>query len=61
MNLELSSDYGTPASYKEAMNGEESKSWAPSMEAEIKNFVKRKSWQSIKRSEAQKSGQTIMG
>jgi hypothetical protein len=59
-NVELHGDDGTPADYKEAMQGKESEQWGPSMAAEILNFVKQKSWNPVQCSETNASGRTIM-
>jgi hypothetical protein len=58
--VELHEDDGTPADYKEAMQGKESEQLGPSMAAEILNSIKQKTWKPVQRSEANASGQTIM-
>jgi hypothetical protein len=48
-NATLTSDPGTPASYREALAGADSKKWHEALVAELNNFTKRGSWAMIER------------
>jgi len=60
-NTELASDFGEPKDLHEALNGPDAERWKPSIGAEIMNFIKRKSWIKVPRSEAVASGKTTVG
>jgi hypothetical protein len=60
-NTELSSDHGEPKELlSEALVGPEKEMWLPSAVNEIMNFIKRGSWKKVPRSQARKSGKTIL-
>ena len=47
--MELSNDYGTPKTIKQALKGPEKELWKQSAIAEINNFLKRGSWKFIQK------------
>jgi hypothetical protein len=60
-NTELSSDHGEPKELlSEALVGPEKEKWLPSAVNEIMNFISRGSWKKVPRSQARKSGKTIL-
>ena len=59
--LELSNDYGTPNTIKQALKGPESELWKQSATAEINNFLKRGSWKFIKKDSILKQGRKPIG
>jgi hypothetical protein len=60
-NTELSSDHGEPKELlSEALVGPEKEMWLPSAVNEIMNFIKQGSWKKVPRSQARKSGKTIL-
>ena len=54
--MELSNDYGTPNTIRQALNGPEKELWRQSAIAEINNFLKRGSWKFIQKDKVLKQG-----
>ena len=59
-NSSTISDPGTPTSMEEALEGNEKEYWKQSAKEEIKNFLKRGSWEKANRSEAILKGRKII-
>jgi hypothetical protein len=60
-SLELSSDFNTPTSIKEAINGPEGELWSKSATAEVNNFLKRGSWIIRNKNDIKASGRKLIG
>ena len=59
-NTTIVSDPGEPTTIKEAMNGNESEKWKPSIKAEIMNFIKRDSWEYVSIDEPRSANRKII-
>lgn len=57
----LSSDFGEPETYKQAMNGPEKEKWSVAIRSEIMNFKDRNAWTTRNRADVIAAGRNIVG
>ena len=60
-SLELSSDFNTPTTIKNALHGPEKELWIKSATAEVNNFLKRGSWIIRDKNKIKASGRKLIG
>ena len=56
----IQSDDDTPSGWKQALSGNDKEYWSQSMISEFNNFLKRKAWKLVPRSQVEKEGRKVV-